>query len=87
MTVYDSRWPRPRVRSLSLTDSTDLQELLEQLRGVDIEENRRYAVEGAVLLRLISWLERYAEFYRLGVESDPERGLQIDRRPQGQVKE
>ena len=85
--AYDTRWPRPRVRSLSLSDSTDLQELLDQLRGVDIVENRRYAIEGEVLLRLISWLERYAVFYGLGVEPDLGRGPQSERRPQGQVKE
>jgi len=81
--AYDPRsWPRGRIRNLTLDESADLQELLDQLKSRRILEGRRYALDGTVLLRLIMWLERYAEIYEIGVQPSLTRRPQDERRSQ-----
>lgn len=80
---YDPRsWPQGRIRNITLDESANLQDLLEQLKGTHIVEGRRYALEGAILLRLIICLERYAEIYEIGVPPGSTRRPQDDRKPQ-----
>lgn len=80
---YDQRtWPPGRIRNLTLDESANLQDLVKELKGTHIVEGRRYALEGAILLRLITCLEHYAEIYEIGVPPNSTRRPQDERKPQ-----